>query len=201
MRLVDPTGLAVGGSISRVTDEALVVLARQGDTAAFDALVVRHHAAVYRAALAALRVPEDAEEAAQDAFIRAWSMLSRFRGEASFKTWLLTIAWNRAMTRRRGLAHWLRRALPLDEAKSVAGRQQRPDEVVSETELRAHIAAAIEALTPKLRDAFLLAQSGEYSYDEIAGMLKIPGGTLKWRVAEARRKVRGRLAALGYVDA
>jgi RNA polymerase sigma-70 factor (ECF subfamily) len=184
-----------------VTDEELVVLARQGDTAAFDALVVRHHAAVYRAALAALRVPEDAEEAAQDAFIRAWSMLSRFRGDASFKTWLLTIAWNRAMTRRRSLAHWLRRALPLDEAKSVAGRQQRPDEAVSETELRAHITAAIEALTPKLRDAFLLAQSGEYSYDEIAGMLKIPGGTLKWRVAEARRKVRGRLAALGYVDA
>ncbi len=201
MRVLDPTGQGVSGSISRVTDDELVVLARQGDTAAFDALVVRHQAAVYRAALAALRVPEDAEEAAQDAFIRAWSMLSRFRGDASFKTWLLTIAWNRAMTRRRRLADWLRRALPLDQATSVATRQPRADEAVSETELRAHIAAAIEALTPKLRDAFLLAQSGEYSYDEIAGMLKIPGGTLKWRVAEARRKVRSRLAALGYVDA
>lgn len=86
MRVLDPTALVAHGSISRVTDEELVALARQGDTAAFDALVVRHQAAVYRAALAALRVHEDAEEAAQDAFIRAWSMLSRFRGEASFKT-------------------------------------------------------------------------------------------------------------------
>jgi RNA polymerase sigma-70 factor (ECF subfamily) len=184
-----------------VTDEELVVLARQGDTAAFDALVVRHQAAVYRATLAALRVPEEAEEAAQDAFVRAWSMLSRFRGEASFKTWLLTIAWNRAMTRRRRLVDWLRRALPLEAATSVAGRHARPDDAASDTELSAHIAAAIEALTPKLRDALLLAQAGEYSYDEIAAMLSIPTGTLKWRVSVARRKVRSRLAALGYVDA
>jgi RNA polymerase sigma-70 factor (ECF subfamily) len=159
-----------------VTDEELVVLARQGDTTAFDALVVRHQAAVYRAALAALRVPEEAEEEAQDAFIRAWSTLSRFRCDASFKTWLLTIAWNRAMTRRRGLMHWLRRTLPLDEAKRVAGRHPRPDDAVSDTELTGHIVAAIDALTPKLRDALLLAQSGDYSYDEIAAMLSIPTG-------------------------
>jgi len=177
------------------------VLARQGDTAAFDALVVRHQGAVYRAALAALRAPGEAEEAAQDAFIRAWSRLSRFRGDASFKTWLLTIAWNRAMTRRRGLTHWLRRALPLEHAASVTDRQPRPDDEAGASELRTHIAAAIEALTPKLRDALLLARSGDYSYEEIAAMLGTSTGTLKWRVAEARRKVRGRLAALGYVDA
>ena len=56
-------------------------------------------------------------------------------------------------------------------------------------------------LTPKLRDALLLAQSGEYQYDEIARMLDIPVGTVKWRISEARRKVRERLADLGYVDA
>jgi RNA polymerase sigma-70 factor (ECF subfamily) len=64
-----------------VTDEELVLLARQGDTSAFDQLVVRYQSAVYRAALAALRVPEDAEDAAQEAFVRAWSTLKRFRGE------------------------------------------------------------------------------------------------------------------------
>jgi RNA polymerase sigma-70 factor (ECF subfamily) len=182
-----------------VTDEELIVLAKQGDTAAFDGLVVRHQAAVYRAALAALRVPEEAEEAAQEAFIRAWSMLSRVRGDATFKTWLLTIAWNRAMTRRRGLVRWLRLALPMEAAKAVAGVQRRADDAVSDTELQAHIAAAIEALAPKLRDALLLVQSGEYSYPEVAAMLSIPTGTLKWRVAEARRRVRNRLAVLGYV--
>jgi RNA polymerase sigma-70 factor (ECF subfamily) len=64
-----------------VTDEELVLLARQGDTSAFDQLMVRHQAAVYRSALAALRVPEGAEDAAQEAFVRAWSTLKRFRGE------------------------------------------------------------------------------------------------------------------------
>ena len=69
--LADPTFAEARRSIERVTDEALVLLARQGDTDAFDQLVVRHQAAVFRAALAALRVREDAEEVAQDAFIRA----------------------------------------------------------------------------------------------------------------------------------
>jgi RNA polymerase sigma-70 factor (ECF subfamily) len=56
-------------------------------------------------------------------------------------------------------------------------------------------------LPRKLRDALLLAQSGEYDYATIATMLGIPIGTLKWRVSEARRRVRVRLTALGYVDA
>ena len=68
-------------------------------------------------------------------------------------------------------------------------------------ELQAHAVSAIQALSPKLRDALLLVQSGEYQYDEIARMLGIPLGTVKWRVSEARRKVREKLAALGYVDA
>ena len=72
-----------------MTDEELVLLAQQGDTHAFDQLVSRHQAAVYRAALAAFRVPEDAEEVAQDALVRAWAHLARFRGAASFRTWVL----------------------------------------------------------------------------------------------------------------
>ena len=66
-----------------MTDEELVLLARQGDPDAFDQLVARHQSAVFRAALAALRVREDAEEVAQDAFIRAWRALDRFRGDSS----------------------------------------------------------------------------------------------------------------------
>lgn len=201
MFVVDPTLLSVERSIGCVTDEELVLLARQGDTGAFDELVARHQAAVYRATLAALRVPEDAEEAAQDAFVRAWSQLRRFRGDSSFRTWLLTIAWRRALSRRRHVMSWLRRAAPLEDALVVPGGEHGPDETVRDRELRAHIARAIESLTPKLRDALLLAQSGEHAYDEIAKMLKIPVGTLKWRVSEARRRVRARLAALGYVDA
>jgi RNA polymerase sigma-70 factor (ECF subfamily) len=72
---------------------------------------------------------------------------------------------------------------------------------VNNAELHAHAIRAIQALSPKLRDALLLVQSGAYQYDEIGRMLGVPAGTVKWRVSEARRKVRARLAALGYVDA
>jgi RNA polymerase sigma-70 factor, ECF subfamily len=197
----NPTTAALRGSIERVTDEELVLLARQGDPDAFDQLVARHQSAVFRAALAALRVREDAEEVAQDAFVRAWRSLGRFRGDSSFRTWMLRIAWNRAISRRRGLANWWRRATPIDDVVEPMERAGGQHAEVQHTELQAHAKHAIQALTPKLRDALLLAQSGDYHYDEIAGMLGVPLGTVKWRVSEARRKVRERLAALGYVNA
>lgn len=181
-----------------MTDAELVDLARQGHSDAFDQLVTRHQAAAYRAALAALRSPQDAEEATQDAFVRAWSRLDRFRGDASFRTWLLTIVWNCALTRRRSLTRWWRRHTALDDAAGLAADARNGAPAL---ELRRHAVRAIEDLTPKLRDALLLAQSGEYDYAAIAAILSIPVGTLKWRVSDARRKVRARLAALGYVDA
>jgi RNA polymerase sigma-70 factor (ECF subfamily) len=68
-------------------------------------------------------------------------------------------------------------------------------------ELRAHVTRAIQTLSPKLRDSLLLAQSGDYQYEDIAGILGVPLGTVKWRISEARRKVRETLVTLGYVDA
>jgi len=197
----DPTTTGAPRSIGRVTDEELVLLAQRGDPDAFDQLVARHQAAVFRAALAALRVREDAEEVAQDAFVRAWRALGRFRGDSSFRTWILRIAWNRAISRRRGLAGWWRRATPIADVAEPAAEGETQHAGLNNAELQGHAVRAIQALTPKLRDALLLAQSGEYRYEEIAGILAIPVGTVKWRVSEARRKVRERLAALGYVDA
>jgi RNA polymerase sigma-70 factor (ECF subfamily) len=197
----DPTPRLLTGSIRCVTDDELVLLARQGDTAAFDQLVVRHQVAVYRAAMAALRNTDEAEEAAQDAFVRAWSHLRQFRGEASFKTWLLRIVWRRAVSRRRRLLGWWRRSSSVEEVAAIAVAHERADEQMRDSDLRGHIARAIDGLTPKLRDAFLLASSGDYKYDEIAAMLSIAEGTLKWRVSEARRRVKRRLSELGYVHA
>jgi len=194
-----PTVEATAGSTGCVTDDELVRLAQAGDAGAFDQLVVRHQAAVFRAALAALRGREDAEEAAQDALVRAWKNLGSFRGQSSFRTWLLAIAWNRAISRRRSLATWFARRAPLADAEGVAGGAAGPLDALHERELGQQIAAAIERLSPKLRDALLLAQSGDYGYDEVAAMLKVPVGTVKWRVSDARRQVKQRLAALGYV--
>jgi RNA polymerase sigma-70 factor (ECF subfamily) len=184
-----------------VTDEELVLLARQGDPDAFDQLVARHQSAVFRAALAALRVREDAEEVAQDAFIRAWRALDRFRGDSSFRTWILRIAWNRAISMRRSLAGWLRRATPMEEVAEPAAVGDGQHAWMQNAELRAHVTRAIQTLSPKLRDSLLLAQSGDYQYEDIAGILGVPLGTVKWRISEARRKVRETLVTLGYVDA
>ena len=189
-----------------VTDGDLVARARQGDPAAFGELVDRHRAAVYRAALAALRSPADAEDAAQDAFLLAYRRLDSFRGDASFKTWLLTIAWNQALTRRRRLSRWrlpgaTRRAPETtteEPAFDPPAPDPSPEDALAGARMQAAIREAIRALTPKLRDALLLAQSGEYAYGEIGAMLGAPVGTIKWRVSEARRHVREQLRARGY---
>ena len=180
-----------------MTDEELVLLARQGDPDAFDQLVVRHQSAVYRAALAGLGVAEDAEEVAQDAFVKAWRNLGQFRGDSSFKTWLLTIAWNGAMSRRRSVAGWLRRTVAMDGVIEPADERGGQAEMLQDGELQRYARQAIQLLTPKLRDALLLAQSGEYSYEEISVLVKAPIGTIKWRISEARRLVKQRLVERG----
>ena len=190
-----------------MSDVDLVARARQGDPAAFGELVERHRTAVYRAALAALGSHADAEDAAQDAFLTAFRRLDTFRGDSSFKTWLLTIAWHQAINHRRSLSRvWRRMVAPKDQEEmesvleNVAATGPTPEGVTADRELRRELERAIRSLSPKLRDALLLAQSGEYSYDEIGTMLRAPIGTIKWRVSEARRVVRARLQQRGYVD-
>lgn len=197
-----------------VTDADLVARARDGDHSAFGQLVDRHRAAVYRAALAALGSHAEADDAAQDAFVLAWRRLDSFREEASFRTWLLSIAWRQAINRRRG--RWWRRMMPLDESEGGQTRddgatgaademsgssrtvERNPEQIAAGGELRRDIQTAIRALSPKLRDALLLAQSGDYSYVEIGTMMHAPVGTIKWRVAEARRLIRRQLQKCGH---
>ena len=217
-----PTVHAFPVSTSCVTDAELVARARTGDHAAFGDLVDRHRTAVYRAALTALRSHAEAEDAAQDAFVLAWRRLDSFRGDASFKTWLLTIAWHQAINRRRGLMGRWRRMISFEdvtvrltpdttyaEAVGVVGALNAgsgfrrtvgatPEQLLADHELKRDIERGIRALSPKLRDALLLAQSGEYSYEEMATMLRAPLGTIKWRISEARRTVKKFLGDRGY---
>jgi RNA polymerase sigma-70 factor (ECF subfamily) len=177
--------------------KALVSAARAGDREAFGALVAIHERIVFRTALSALGSKEDAEDAAQDAFVTAWRKLEGFRGESSFKTWLLTITWRKALDRRRSRKLWWSRQTanwdepaPLD---TFAGDDPSPEHLTLTKDLADRARAAISGLTPKLRDALLLAASGEHRYEEIAALLSIPTGTVKWRVAEARKQLNARL--------
>ena len=190
-----------------VDDAPLVRLARAGDRDAFAALVDRHQRAAWRVAMAALGRHEEAEDAAQDGFLAAWQRLESLSDEARFRPWLLSIVWRKALDRRRGLRVWLR------ALAQPGGRDERPLWTIEESpdtspspeaELFAHRAAAstrrlIAALPRKLRDPLLLAASGDYRYEEIAEILGAPVGTIKWRVSEARRIVKGKLERLDEV--
>jgi len=198
--LVEMTGLFVGDTPQV---RAWVAAAQAGDRAAFDALVGLYYRSVYRTAMAALQRSEDAEDATQDAFVLAWRKVGAFRGESSFKTWLLTIVWRQALDRRRARdSWWRRRQMPRliedatwdDGLEHVATRDADPERVATGRGRLTQVRDAITRLSPTLRDTLLLAASGEHSYDEIAVMLGVPIGTVKWRVAEARRLLNKDLA-------
>jgi RNA polymerase sigma-70 factor (ECF subfamily) len=173
--------------------------ARAGDADAFGTLVDRYRDAVFRAALAATGSAAEADDAAQEAFVAAYRRLDRFRGDSSFKTWLLSIAWRKAIDRRRTAR---RQLVPLEaeNGRSIdpPSASPAPDAGLDAADARRAIRRTIASLPPKLRDPLLLAASGEHGYDEIAAMLTIPLGTVKWRISEARRIVREKLQRLGF---
>lgn len=181
---------------------ALIEAARTGDREAFGDLVTLYQRVVFRTALAALGTREDAEDATQDAFVMAWRKLAGFRGDSTFRTWLLTIVWRKALDRRRARRLWWARTQwgateesgPLDDLASTG---PDPERRALSHDLSDRLRDEIRQLTPKLRDTLLLAATGEHSYDEISVMLGIPLGTVKWRVAEGRKILGKRLGAWG----
>lgn len=186
--------------VPRVGDSAQVRAwvraAQAGDREAFDALVGEYYRSVYRTAMAALQRSEDAEDVTQDAFVLAWRKVPAFRGESTFKTWLLTIVWRQALDRRARRDRWWRRQHTprlgddggLDDGvETLVASDADPERVAAGRARLRQVQASIAALSPKLRDTLLLASSGDHAYDEIAAMLNVPVGTVKWRVAEARR--------------
>jgi RNA polymerase sigma-70 factor (ECF subfamily) len=182
-----------------VDDVELVERVRGGDDSAFGLLVARHRQAAVRAAMAALGSAAEAEDVAQDAFLLAFQRIASFRGESSFKTWLMTIVWRLALNRRRGFGWRLRVFLePEDQRWVVPDQSASPEEHVSSDQMRRDVRRLIRALPPKLRDALLLSLSETVTVDEASAMLGIPSGTIKSRAASARQRLRQQLTRLGY---
>lgn len=208
-------------SISRVTateaaeaasaaDLLLVRRVQAGETEAFGELVERNRRAVFRAALAAVGSAADADDVAQEAFVTAFQKLGGFRGDSSFKTWLLAITWRKAIDRRKSVTRWMQRIVAPAQSRETgeewdvmdrleaAGQSQEDDLLTSDLQQR--LKPLIASLPKKLRDALMLAGSGDHTYDEIGRLLKIPTGTVKWRVSEARKVLRQKMTAMGYMD-
>jgi RNA polymerase sigma-70 factor (ECF subfamily) len=187
-------------------DLSLVRRAQAGDTDAFGELVERNRKAVFRAAVAALGSTTDADDVAQEAFVLAYRKLAGFRGEAAFRTWLLAITWRKALDRRKSVGRWLRLTVSQADPDSTATNwvehmpadQRSQEEDLAARQLQQAIRRLIRTLPRKLRDALLLAGSGEYSYSQIGFILGVPVGTVKWRVSEARRVLKEKMAAVGH---
>jgi RNA polymerase sigma-70 factor (ECF subfamily) len=181
----------------------LVALARTGDRAAFGRLIEGHLTAARRVALAAVGQPMDADEAVQEASVAAWRRLNGLNEPAAFRGWFLRIVWRKAIDRRRSVRSWFDRfsSTTSDERPAeFASADPPPDAMLMSRELAAAISQVVRSLPRKLRDPFLLAASGDHRYEDIAIMLDTPLGTVKWRIAEARRVIRLKLDHLGYGD-
>jgi len=173
-----------------VGDAALVAQARGGDREAFGTLVDRYADQARRVARAVLQDPDDADDAAQDAFLAALVKLDQYDSARPFGPWLMRIVANAATDRRR--RRNVRRAEPLDT--SLVGGGPRPDAIAVRSELNDRLRAALAELPERRRKAVVLFDVEGYSHAEIAGMLGIPEGTVRSEVFHARRRLRTLLA-------
>jgi RNA polymerase sigma-70 factor (ECF subfamily) len=199
-----PTPDPRGQSTGLVTDEELVARAVEGMPDAWAELVHRHHGAVFRAAHAALVSRADADDAAQEAWIAAWKARGEFRGHSTFRTWVLAIAWRKALDRRRGLGGWIR-MLRIDRSEDDEGRSVElaatgidAEAAALDRTARTLMKALVKGLPRAHRDALLLVATRELTYAEAAAVLGVPVGTVKWRVSDARRLLRERMTS--HVD-
>jgi RNA polymerase sigma-70 factor, ECF subfamily len=169
-----------------VTDAELVRKAQTGDRDAFGALVDRHAAMVRRLTRAVLGQLEDAEDAAQDAFLHAWTALDRFDPAAALGPWLARIALNSARDLRRRRRVRSTEAIP----ESQAATGGAPDRDAERALLRERLTQALRTLPERQRAAVVLFEVEGYSHAEVGAMLGIPEGTARSDVFHARRKLR-----------
>lgn len=177
--------------------------AKQGDREAFGRLVKRHHRRVYAAALHITGSHSDADDVVQEAFVRAWKGIATFDGRADFFTWMYRITINTALnalrTDKRGSALQQKSGT---EAAHVGGRPEAlgqgsattPAQSVQRASEVQRVLDAVASLSQSLRVTLVLATIEELPHKQIAEILEIPEGTVAWRVNEARRLLKQKLA-------
>jgi RNA polymerase sigma-70 factor (ECF subfamily) len=179
---------------TEVTDGELVEQVRRGDAAAFGELVERHRGAVYRSALAALGNDADAEDIAQEALVLAFRRIDQFRGDATVRTWMVSIAWRLSMSRRRRVWWQVTRKASSDaELPTLRAVSASPEDRLQSAEFIKSVQQHIRRLPPKLRDALLLVAAGDLTQDEIAAALNVPAATFRGRVRDARLRLKAQL--------
>jgi RNA polymerase sigma-70 factor (ECF subfamily) len=184
---------AVLAPVERPTDTELIGRILSGDMRALETLMRVNNRTLFRTARAILRDDAEAEDAVQDAYLQAYRRLRTFRGDSKLSTWLVRIAANEALMRRRRNPRPAE--LPENEAVSDA---PGPQDNVERAELRRLLEAHIDALPEGYRAVFVLRALEELSVDETAAALRIPQATVRSRYFRARGLLRTWMA--GDVD-
>lgn len=180
-------------------DRELVARAASGSREAFDELVRRHHVAIVSLARALTHGSSDAEDLAQEVFLRAWRSLAGFRGESAFRTWLHKVAVNVIHTHHGRLAR-IRRVFqspPADDPTiDPVERAMDPDDMETDVVRRDAIDKALSTLPEDLRVAVTLRDVQGLDYREIADVVGVPIGTVESRIFRGRQRLKRLLQAL-----
>ena len=184
------------GDPNALSDAEIVGEVRAGRIDLFETLMRRYNQRVYRLARAVMRNDAEAEDVAQEAWVRAWSHLSQWEGRASFSTWLCRIALHEAWARRKRGA----RTEPLEDGSDAGeGRMREPSSPPPEegavygTEVRSLLEGAVESLPETYRTVFVLRQMEELSTAETAKCLEITEEAVKVRLHRARSALQRQL--------
>jgi len=182
-------------------DDLLIERIKAGDVAAYNDIVARYYDRIFARVSQLLKNRQDAEEVTQDAFIRAHRGLDKFRGDASFSTWLYQIATNLAHNR---YWYWFRRkrdqSISLEQPLTGDGEltlesvmpcdEEDPAEAALTQEFVDRVGECMQGLNEKHKEVLILRNLKNLSYEEIADELSISVGTVKSRIARARESLR-----------
>ena len=195
------TATSLAGSPPTQNEDALIERIRNGERELFYELIRPYERRVYAAAFAILRNEADAEDAAQEAVLKAFRNIKQFRSEAKFSTWLIQIAINEARMRRRKNHPELIEPIAdrQDESgdyvpRDFADWREIPSETLGRKEVRERLAEALASLGQIYRDVFILRDMQHLSIEETASTLKISTASVKTRLLRARLMLRDLLA-------
>lgn len=186
-----------------VFDEtALVALARQGDTGAFNELAERYQRNIFRLAQNITQNREDAEDVLQETFLKAYEHLPQFEGHSKFYTWIVRIAVNEALMKLRkrkwDKTVWLDEPVTVGEdsvAREIAVWEDNPEQRYSKEELHDILEKAVSGLAPPYRTVFVLRDMDGLSTEDTASALDLTVPAVKSRLLRARLQLRDKLTA------